>query len=255
MSAHTKHNTEGIARPKKTVNAYVDRRNTEFREKISKAIHIQKKGWLTGREEGTPWSTSMTKRMSSAVLGSIILLAISPIFIVIAILIKTTSAGPIFFIQKRTGFRGRRFGMFKFRTMVANAEDLKESLRHLNKHGADSIDFKIDHDPRITKIGHFLRRSSLDELPNIINVILGDMRLVGPRPTSFNAQVYNSNHLSRLSIYPGITGLWQISGRSNIDFDDRVTLDLIYITNQSPWQDLKILIKTPFSVITGHGAS
>ncbi len=197
----------------------------------------------------------MTKRLSSALLASFLLLAISPIFIVIAVLIKTGSTGPVFFIQQRTGFRGRRFGMFKFRTMVANAEELKESLRHLNKHGADSIDFKIDKDPRITKVGSFLRRSSLDELPNLINVILGDMRLVGPRPTSFNAQKYNSNHLSRLSIYPGITGLWQISGRSNIDFDDRVALDLLYIASQSPWQDLKILIKTPFSVISGHGAS
>ncbi len=254
MSAHTEHNTKDIARPQKNTTAYVDRRNNEFRNKISEATRSQDKDWLTGKETGTPWSVSLTKRLSSAILASIVLLAISPIFIVLAILIKTTSTGPIFFIQKRTGFRGRRFGMFKFRTMVANAEDLKESLRHLNKHGADSIDFKIDKDPRITKVGHFLRRSSLDELPNLINVVMGDMRLVGPRPTSFNAEKYNPNHLSRLSIYPGITGLWQISGRSNIDFDDRVALDLMYISNQSPWQDLKILIKTPFSVISGHGA-
>lgn len=255
MPAHTEHSTKDINRSRKKTTEYVDRRNTEFREKISAAIHIQEKGWLLGREPGTPWSISMTKRLSSALLASFLLLAISPIFIIIAVLIKTTSTGPIFFIQQRTGFRGRRFGMFKFRTMVSNAEELKESLRHLNKHGADSIDFKIDNDPRITKVGSFLRRSSLDELPNLINVILGDMRLVGPRPTSFDAKKYSKSHLNRLSIYPGITGLWQISGRSNIDFDDRVALDLLYISTQSPWQDLKILIKTPFSVISGHGAS
>ncbi|NLY14452.1 MAG: sugar transferase [Gammaproteobacteria bacterium] len=255
MPAHAEHSTEKTSRSQKKVAEYADRRNTEFRERIAAAIHIQEIGWLTGKEPGRPWSISKTKRMSSALLASFLLLAISPIFIIIAVLIKTTSTGPIFFIQQRTGFRGRRFGMFKFRTMVSNAEELKESLRHLNKHGADSIDFKIDNDPRITKVGSFLRRSSLDELPNLINVILGDMRLVGPRPTSFDAKKYSKSHLSRLSIYPGITGLWQISGRSNIDFDDRVALDLLYISTQSPWQDLKILIKTPFSVISGHGAS
>lgn len=145
--------------------------------------------------------------------------------------------------------------MYKFRTMVANAEALKDSLRHLNKHGAESIDFKIDKDPRITSIGGWLRRSSLDELPNLINVVTGDMRLVGPRPTSFNAYRYHDNHLARLSIYPGMTGLWQISGRSNIDFDQRVELDLSYINEQSLMLDLKILLKTPFKVFTGHGAS
>ncbi|MNZ84159.1 putative sugar transferase EpsL [compost metagenome] len=139
--------------------------------------------------------------------------------------------------------------------MVANAEDLKESLRHLNKHGVDAIDFKIDKDPRITAIGGFLRRSSLDELPNLINVLKGDMRLVGPRPTSFNAYRYKDSHLARLSIYPGMTGLWQISGRSNINFDQRVELDLSYIANQSLLLDLKILLKTPFKVFSGHGAS
>ena len=128
-------------------------------------------------------------------------------------------------------------------------------MRHLNKHGADAIDFKIDKDPRVTRIGSFLRRSSLDELPNLFNVIRGEMRLVGPRPTSFNAYRYKDSHLARLSIYPGMTGLWQISGRSNIDFDQRVELDLSYIAEQSLSLDLKILFKTPFKVFSGHGAS
>lgn len=255
MPVNSEHSTADIARTRKKSNEYVDRRGGDLRSRITDAICIQEKGWITGKHLGTPWSISITKRATSTILASIILLVISPALLLIALLIKTSSPGPIFFIQQRTGFRGRRFGMFKFRTMVANAEELKESLRHLNKHGADSIDFKIDKDPRVTKIGHFLRRTSLDELPNLINVLIGDMRLVGPRPTSFNAEKYKDNHLSRLSIYPGITGLWQISGRSNIDFDERVELDLTYISRQSPWQDLKILIKTPFSVITGHGAS
>lgn len=240
---------------KKDLNIDGDRRNHELRMKIANATLTHSKGWITGKQGGTPWSISKTKRFFAAALSSIILIMISPVFITLIILIKTTSEGPVFFIQQRTGYKGRRFGMYKFRTMVKNAEALKESLRHLNKHGADSIDFKIDKDPRVTKIGHFLRRSSLDELPNLINVIKGDMRLVGPRPTSFHAQKYNSDHLCRLSIYPGITGLWQISGRSDIDFDQRVELDLLYISSQSPIQDLKILIKTPFSVLTGHGAS
>lgn len=232
-----------------------ERRNPELRAKISTATLMQEKGWITNRKNGRPWSLSRTKRFTSTILALLILLIVSPAFIVIAILIKTTSEGPVFFIQQRTGFRGRRFGMYKFRSMVKNAEELKESLRHLNKHGADSIDFKIEKDPRVTKVGDFLRRSSLDELPNLINVIMGDMRLVGPRPTSFHAQTYEPSHLCRLSIYPGITGLWQISGRSDIDFSERVELDLTYISNQSPWQDLKILIKTPISVLSGNGAS
>jgi len=253
MPEHSNSKIEDLA--KAILSDNPERRNVELREKISHATRIQERCWLTGKESGVPWSISKSKRFTSTLLASLILIAISPIFIVIAILIKTTSEGPVFFVQQRTGFKGRRFGMYKFRSMVNNAEELKESLRHLNKHGTESIDFKIDKDPRVTKIGNFLRRSSLDELPNLINVIKGDMRLVGPRPTSFHAQKYHDIHLSRLSIYPGITGLWQISGRSNIDFNERVELDLLYISNQSPWQDLKILIKTPFSVLSGHGAS
>lgn len=253
MPNHSNSKIESLT--KAILSANPERRNAELRQKIAYATRIQERCWLTGKESGVPWSTSKSKRFTSAVLASLLLIAISPVFIIIAILIKKTSEGPVFFVQQRTGFKGRRFGMYKFRSMVNNAEELKESLRHLNKHGAESIDFKIDKDPRVTKIGDFLRRSSLDELPNLINVVKGDMRLVGPRPTSFHAQKYNDTHLSRLSIYPGITGLWQISGRSNIDFNERVELDLLYISNQGPWQDIKILIKTPFSVLSGHGAS
>ncbi|MFK8331089.1 sugar transferase [Pseudomonas sp. BJa5] len=231
------------------------RMDPAHRQRIDAAIHMQGRGWMTGRAGGRPWTLSRTNRVLACIGALCILALISPLLLVLAVLVKFSSPGPVFFVQKRTGYRGRAFGMYKFRTMVANAEALKDSVRHLNKHGADSIDFKIDKDPRVTPIGHWLRRSSLDELPNLFNVVLGDMRLVGPRPTSFNAYRYKDNHLARLSIYPGMTGLWQISGRSNIDFDQRVELDLSYINEQSLMLDLKILFKTPFKVFSGHGAS
>jgi len=231
------------------------RRNPELRQKIAHAVRIEQRDWIFGNKPGTPWTLSKTKRFFGATTALLLLLLFSPLFVLLAVLIKTTSKGPVFFIQQRTGFCGRRFGMYKFRTMVEDAEALKDSLRHLNKHGVNALDFKIDHDPRVTKIGTFLRRSSLDELPNLINVVLGDMRLVGPRPTSFHARTYDEEHLARLGIYPGVTGLWQISGRSDIGFTARVELDLQYIANQGPWQDIKILLKTFFSILAGHGAS
>ncbi|HKS14215.1 MAG TPA: sugar transferase [Pseudomonas sp.] len=235
---------------------YRDKRmDPAHRQRMDAAIHMQGRGWLTGRVGGRPWTLSRTNRVLSCLGALALLLMISPLLLLLGFLVKRSSPGPVFFIQKRTGYRGRTFGMFKFRTMVANAEALKDSVRHLNKHGADAIDFKIDKDPRVTRIGSLLRRTSLDELPNLINVVTGDMRLVGPRPTSFNAYRYKDNHLARLSIYPGMTGLWQISGRSDIDFDQRVELDLSYINEQSLMLDLKILFKTPFKVFSGHGAS
>jgi lipopolysaccharide/colanic/teichoic acid biosynthesis glycosyltransferase len=231
------------------------RMDPEHRMRMDAAIHMQGRGWITGRDGGRPWTLSRTNRVLASCGALLILVLIAPVLLGLALAIKCTSPGPVMFVQKRTGYRGRLFGMYKFRTMVINAEELKESLRHLNKHGADAIDFKIDQDPRITGIGGFLRRTSLDELPNLFNVVTGDMRLVGPRPTSFNAYRYKDNHLVRLSIYPGMTGLWQISGRSNIDFDQRVELDMRYIAQQSLLLDLKILLKTPFKVFSGHGAS
>ncbi|CAM3847544.1 sugar transferase [Pseudomonas wadenswilerensis] len=235
---------------------YQDKRmDPAHRQRIDAAIHMQGRGWLTGRAGGRPWTLSRTNRVLACFGALCILVLISPLLVPLAVLVKLSSPGPVFFVQKRTGYRGRTFGMYKFRTMVANAEALKDSVRHLNKHGADAIDFKIDKDPRVTPIGRWLRRSSLDELPNLFNVVRGDMRLVGPRPTSFNAYRYKDNHLARLSIHPGMTGLWQISGRSDIDFDQRVELDLSYINEQSLMLDLKILFKTPFKVFSGHGAS
>lgn len=216
-----------------------------LRKTIEESLYIQDRGWITGRAGGRPWNLSRTKRWVDAAGALILLLLLAPVLLAIALLIKWHSPGPVFFVQQRTGYRGRRFGMIKFRTMVANAEALKESLRHLNKHGANSVDFKIDNDPRVTPIGRWLRQTSLDELPNLINVVLGDMRLVGPRPTSFNASRYHRHHLGRLSTYPGMTGLWQISGRSDVDFDDRVTLDMQYIRQQGPFRICRSCSRPP----------
>lgn len=232
-----------------------ERRNPVLRARIDQALAKQDRSWLTGRAGGRSWALSRSKRLASALLALLALLLLSPLLVLVAVLIKTHDPGPIFFVQERTGFRGRRFGMYKFRTMVANAEALKSSVQHLNKHGADAIDFKVDRDPRITPVGRWLRRTSIDELPNLLNVIRGDLRLVGPRPTSFKADTYLPRHLVRLSIYPGITGLWQVSGRSDLGFDDRVQLDMQYIEQQSPWFDLRILLKTPLKILDGQGAS
>jgi lipopolysaccharide/colanic/teichoic acid biosynthesis glycosyltransferase len=142
--------------------------------------------------------------------------------------------------------------MYKFRTMVTNAEELKLTYAHLNE--LSWPDFKITDDPRVTSIGRFLRKTSLDELPQIINVFKGDMSLVGPRPTSFDASTYALWHTERLEVLPGITGLWQVSGRSNLDFDDRLRLDVAYIENQSLWLDIKILFRTVTAVFSQNGA-
>lgn len=170
----------------------------------------------------------------------------------VALSIRLESPGSIVFSQHRTGQHGRRFRMLKFRTMVRNAEELKTELAHLNVLKAP--DFKIPNDPRITRVGRILRRTHLDELPQMWNVLVGDMSLVGPRPTSFAAETYQLWHTERLEVRPGVTGLWQIRGRSMTEFDDRLRLDIRYIDRLSMANDLKILALTLKSVVTGTGA-
>ena len=169
-----------------------------------------------------------------------------------AIAIWIDEPGPVVFAQLRTGKGGRRFKMYKFRTMVRNAEVLKKEYAHLNE--LTWPDFKISDDPRVLRVGKILRATSLDELPQIINVFKGDMSLVGPRPTSFDATTYSLWHTERLEVLPGITGLWQISGRSDVDFDERVRLDIEYIERRSLAYDVSILCKTAGSVIKRRGA-
>jgi lipopolysaccharide/colanic/teichoic acid biosynthesis glycosyltransferase len=158
----------------------------------------------------------------------------------------------VFYTQPRTGLGGKRFRMFKLRTMVRNAEEMKSQLAELNE--LTWPDFKISNDPRITRVGRVLRATSIDELPQLFNVLLGDMSLVGPRPTSFEAQTYDLWHTERLEVQAGITGLWQISGRSDVDFDERARLDIDYIERCSLWLDIRILFATVFAVLGRRGA-
>ena len=186
---------------------------------------------------------------------AICLILLPPVLLVMAVCglaVWLDNPGPVIFTQQRTGRGGQRFRMFKLRTMLKNAEELKEKYAHLNE--LSGPDFKITDDPRVTRAGRFLRKTSLDELPQIFNVLTGDMSLVGPRPTSFDASTYDLWHTERLEVRPGITGLWQISGRSNVDFDERLRLDVEYIENQSFWLDFRILFATVGVVFTRRGA-
>jgi len=197
---------------------------------------------------GYLWS----KRALDLVLCLLALPLILPVFLLCVLAIRMDTPGPVVFTQSRTGRHGRRFRMFKFRTMVENAEELKASLQHLNI--LPPPDFKIIDDPRITRVGRFFRKTSLDELPQIINVMRGEMSLVGPRPTSFAATTYDLWHTSRLEVVPGITGLWQVKGRNNTTFDERLRLDIEYIRRMSLRLDFKILLMTVGSVFSRAGA-
>ncbi len=175
------------------------------------------------------------------------------LIILLALIIKIQSPrDPVFFIQQRTGKGGRRFSMYKFRTMVANAEELKEKYADLNE--LQWPDFKIPNDPRITSFGHFLRKTSLDELPQVLNVLKGEMSLVGPRPTSFSSKNYQLWHTERLDVQPGLTGLWQVVGRGSSEFDDRLRLDITYIEKRCLRLDLQILLHTIIAVFEQRGA-
>jgi lipopolysaccharide/colanic/teichoic acid biosynthesis glycosyltransferase len=172
---------------------------------------------------------------------------------VVALLIRFTSPGaPVMFKQLRTGKGGRRFYMYKFRTMVPDAEELKEKYAHLNE--LQWPDFKITNDPRITPVGKFLRKTSLDEIPQFFNILKGEMSLVGPRPTSFGPETYELWHTSRLDATPGLTGLWQIMGRAQLEFDDRLRLDIAYMERASLWLDFNIILRTIIAVFDSRGA-
>lgn len=181
------------------------------------------------------------------------LLLLLPIMLLLALIIRLDSPGPILFVQERIGRNGRPFAAFKFRTMVADAEDLRPHLQELNE--ADGPLFKIKNDPRRTRVGSRLRRFSLDELPQIFNVLRGEMSLVGPRPAlPEEVAAYEPWHRKRLEVLPGLTGLWQISGRSDLSFAEMVLLDVYYVENWSPWLDLSILLRTIPKVLIGEGA-
>jgi exopolysaccharide biosynthesis polyprenyl glycosylphosphotransferase len=204
------------------------------------------------------------KRVLDFSASAALLLFISPLFLLISALVKLKSPGPIFFRQERVGESGRPFTMLKFRTMHVNNDEAihKEFVSKLIQgaapNGGDGADtaFKIVNDPRVTPIGRLLRQTSLDELPQLWNVLRGDMSLVGPRPPlAYEVEQYKPWHYRRvLEAKPGITGLWQVTGRSRTTFDDMVRLDLRYAKKVSPWTDIKILLATPRAVISGKGA-
>ncbi len=195
------------------------------------------------------------KRIFDLCFSAILIFLLSPLYLLIAILIKLDSPGPAFFRQKRIGLSSKEFKIWKFRTMVVNAEKLQKDLEAKNEI-KDGVLFKVKDDPRVTKVGKFLRASSLDELPQIFNVLVGEMSLVGPRPLPVrDVEKFKTNHFIRQEVLPGITGLWQVSGRSNIDnFEDAVKLDLDYIQNWSIWLDFQILLQTVKVVLQKTGA-
>jgi exopolysaccharide biosynthesis polyprenyl glycosylphosphotransferase len=198
---------------------------------------------------------SVIKQLLDRVGAVVLLLICSPFFLLIGVLIKKGSRGPVLFRQQRSGLNGAPFTIYKFRTMVTNADQFQHELAAMNEMTGPV--FKVTNDPRVTSIGKFLRKYSLDELPQLLNVLRGEMSLVGPRPLPVD-EVKRFNdlaHRRRLSVKPGITCLWQVSGRNNVsDFRDWVRLDLEYIDNWSLWLDIKILWWTVPVVLTGVGA-
>ena len=202
--------------------------------------------------EGWP---KIGKRVLDVTVSSLLLLALAPVFILAAILIKLGSRGPVFFVQDRVGLNKRLFRMYKFRTMVGDAEKKQAALEALNE--ADGPVFKIKNDPRITRVGKYLRKTSIDELPQLLNVLKGDMSLVGPRPLPVrDYQGFDEDWVRRrFSVPPGITCLWQVGGRSDLSFKEWMELDLQYIDQWSFWLDLKLIAKTIPAVLKGAGAA
>lgn len=204
------------------------------------------------------WRThgdDITKRALDIGVGLGLLMLAAPVLVVIAVLIKLEDSGPVFYSQMRVGLNGCQFRMLKVRSMCLGADGRIGELLEKNKH-RDGVTFKIDNDPRVTRVGKWLRRFSFDELPQLYNVVMGDMSLVGPRPPlPREVAKYSPADRRRLTVKPGITCIWQISGRANIDFSGQVQMDVAYIERQSFWTDLLILTRTIFVVFSGKGAS
>jgi lipopolysaccharide/colanic/teichoic acid biosynthesis glycosyltransferase len=212
--------------------------------------------WLTHyRTRSAPLDApSRGKRLLDISIASVgLLLALPALLVGIAAIKLSSPRHPVLFVQERTGYRGRRFKLYKLRTMVVRAEALKAELGHLNARLWP--DFKIERDPRITRVGRILRLTSVDELPQLLNVLRGDMSLVGPRPTSLGPDGYERWQCERFEAKPGLTGLWQVSARGSNSFDHRVRLDIAYLTHQSLRLDLAILARTVPTVLLGRGAA
>lgn len=191
------------------------------------------------------------KRVLDLVVAVASLPIVAPVLAACAIAIRAETRGKVLFTQTRTGLGGKTFQMYKFRTMVENAEELKPSLQHLSV--VPYPDFKLIDDPRVTRVGRVLRATSLDEVPQIFNIIKGDMSIVGPRPTSFAPSTYEVWHARRLEVRPGLTGLWQVVGRNTTDFDQRSRLDETYIRTRSLRVDLGIIARTVPEMLKARG--
>ena len=244
-------------------DAQMTTRQQRLEEDINRVLSELKdrRSPLRGHAKRRMWAFRFTvrfsyvmKRIFDIVFSILALILLSPLFIVLAILIKATSKGPIFFVQIRVGRYGRTFPFYKFRSMYADAEKRKQALMAQNQ-SADGVIFKMKKDPRITPIGRFIRRTSIDELPQFMNVLFGDMSLVGPRPpVPSEVSQYTIEDRKRLMVKPGLTCIWQVSGRSDIPFKQQVRLDKEYIRSQSLWKDLVILLRTVPAILSGKGA-
>lgn len=184
----------------------------------------------------------IVKRIFDIIFSFLLLVILFPLLVIISILIKIDSKGPIFFIQERAGLKGKPFKIYKFRTMIPNAVNIGNGI------------YTAENDPRITRVGKFLRRTSLDELPQLFNILKGDMSIIGPRPTlMYQIEQYNNEQRKRLNMKPGVTGLAQVNGRNSLSWPERIKYDIYYVENWSLWLDIKILIKTIKVVLTGEG--
>ena len=208
--------------------------------------------WRANASQGV--HSDEVKRLLDTSVAIAALIALSPIMLVVAILIKLTDGGPVLFTQTRIGRFGVPFKFYKFRSMRSDAPKLKATLLNANLHGS-GVTFKIKRDPRITWIGRIIRKISIDELPQLWNVLNGDMSLVGPRPSlPDEVKLYEPQHHLRFSVLPGITCLWQVLGRADLPFEDQVMLDIAYIQNRTFWLDLRLLVLTVPAVLSCRGA-
>ncbi|MFL5616662.1 MAG: sugar transferase [Gemmatimonadaceae bacterium] len=217
--------------------------------------------WAWRSVRGTP-AISVRKRLIDLVFASLLLTAAAPIVLLIAVAIKLTSPGPVFFRQRRLGLGGRAFTILKFRTMAHGASDAphRDYVRSLVTETCEcatpGLVYKLTADARVTWVGHLLRRSSLDELPQLWNVARGEMSLVGPRPpVPYEVELYQPWQLERLSVRPGITGLWQVSGRNRLSYVEMCQLDVKYVHNWSISEDFRIMLKTPWVMLTNSGSA
>ncbi|MCF7982787.1 MAG: exopolysaccharide biosynthesis polyprenyl glycosylphosphotransferase [Thiohalocapsa sp.] len=229
------------------IERYGNLRGLSRRQRLR--FHLKRAGWVL-----VVRGSYFIKRAFDIVVSGVMLLLLLPVFLAVALAIRLESPGPVLFRQTRVGRWGTLFTMWKFRSMYVDAEARKAQLMARNEM-AGGVLFKMKDDPRVTKVGKFIRKTSIDELPQLWNVLMGDMSLVGPRPpVPAEVDQYSPSDRRRLEVIPGITCIWQVSGRSEIPFDQQVELDVAYIHSQSFWTDVKILLKTVPALLFGTGA-